>query len=373
MKIHGNNLHLLSPEEREKKHTCCFCKDDSMSVKYTFLSNDEEMLYVCNKCAAKYATVDPKDIVDKIITDSDTKKQDINKGIEKQDIDSDISSEKKEDYDKLTNKVEPHKITNKVEPQIVGNFNSKEYYENRVKGIYTYEDPDLDMKKKNITEMLDHYSKAIGARVSRYDHTVTNSFDAEVNKELRDRVLNWSREMEVEEKEREKETFANVYNNDNFIKNFENMKDLHKIIKEYIPIAVRIYRTSTNMDIAEFKFLGGFSYRYNLSLDGYGCMKNISAYTFIYDQRIKTRLMTPADFLLNNIVFIDYGKNHTPMATIWNSFNSTGEFEFNDVKLFNMYYVRNLIDSRKCHKDGSEKGKPILYIDLRTKASFDDL
>ncbi len=336
-------------ENRTPEDKCSICSSDK-SVKYYFINKEGNKKLLCNKCALKYTNTKPEDIK------------------------FDISGEKKEDYDKLTNKIEPHKITNNIEPHIVGNFNSKEYYENRVKGIYTYEDPDLDMKKKNITEMLDHYSKAIGARASRYDHTVRpNSFDAEFNKELRDRVLNWSKEMEVEEKEREKETFANVYNNDNFIKNFENMKDLHKIIKEYIPIAVRIYRTSTNMDIAEFKFLGGFSYRYNLSLDGYDCMKNISAYTFIYDQRIKTRLMTPADFLLNNIVFIDYGKNHTPMATIWNSFNSTGEFEFNDVELFNMHYVKNLIDSRKCNKDGSEKGKPILYIDLRTKASFDDL
>lgn len=327
-------------EDRTPEDKCSICGSDK-SVKYYFTDKEGNKKLLCNKCALKYAN------------------------IKSGDIKFDISGEKKEDY---------YDIANKAETHIVGNFNSKEYYENRVKGIYTYEDPDLDMKKKNIAGMLDHYSKSLGARASRYDHIVRpTSFDAETNKELRDKVVNWSREMEVEEKEREKETFANAYNNDNIIKNFEGMKNLHKTIKEYIPIAVRIYRTNANMDMAEFKFLGGFSYRYNLSLDGYECMKGISSYTFIYDQRIKSRLMTPEDFLLNNIVFIEYGKNHTPMATIWNTFNSTGEFEFNDAKLFNMHYVRNLIDSRKCNKDGSEKGKPILYIDLRTKASFDDL
>lgn len=327
-------------EDRTPEDKCSICGSDK-SIKYYFMDKDGDKKLLCNKCALKYANTKPGDIK------------------------FDISGEKKEDYDKLTNKIEPH---------IVGNFNSKEYYENMVKGIYTYEDPDLDMKKKNITEMLDHYSKDIGARAFRYDHTIRpTSFDAEINKELRDKVVNWSKEMKVEEVEREKETFVNVYNNDNFIKDFESMKYLHKTIKEYIPIAVRIYRTSINMDMAEFKFLGGFSYRYNLSLDGYECMKNISSYTFIYDQRIKSRLMTPEDFLLNNIVFIEYGKNQTPMATIWNTFNSTETFKFNDVELFNMHYVRNLIDSRKCNKDGSEKGKPILYIDLRVKASFDDL
>lgn len=128
---------------------------------------------------------------------------------------------------------------------------------------------------------------------------------------------------------------------------------------------LRFYKTKNGITVGEFGFLDGVYIKVNISIYGYWFIpKHISAYTLIYDERIKDGMIDTAEIAKGNPIVIIYSENLIkPKAiVIYNSYSH---------KVINYADV----EERKENFDPIFKDRDvqdIFFVDKRKKCEFDE-
>lgn len=327
MKILDRNVQLISDEERENSHHCFICGDEGKSVKYT-IDIGKYTIHLCNRCVAIYCgNRDFKDVFKAAMK----------------------TSESYFDGDKIIKK---HDVENEYAMIKEMNGNLKPTHDNTIddaiKNIF-----DKKEKTKNMTEFIEDINNLYykGNTLEKDDHRAFNEyFDEKYGKDEEDEYPDYK---------------LNYYGD----------PDIERFFSKKIPYAVRLYTAENNQDYAIFKYKGGITFQVNLSIYGYKCLEKVNGYTLFYDERkdfCSTHNILIEDLEKYSIVVIKYGKNYTPIASIYESIDTRlcRRFEFNNVESFNINYVALIQWREQLPKNDR---KPIYFIDLREKAPFDSL